>query len=333
MYAPCAAGVDGTPFSIDGSLSSDVSGKALASFLWTYTGTGASDLQAAIAAQSSEVSVAVPGSVLSTLPAGDYTVALVVTNFMGIASTAATANITMVQGSYAPSFYIDGPPEQSFVLADAGLELDVQLDPTSICDGLTPSFKWGFAPGSSPTFDLAAVETQSSFALTATQLSQAGAKAGSTYQLLLQGQLLDAAGNASAPTPTQAKVSVTFRRSPLRASVNGPSGWVPSTQAVVFSVSAVDPDSAKGAKFQFSWACSREDGKACFPDPTKKGNQSANGSWSLLAADLASNVAHTFTVTVKATDGSNRVATASRSVTVITVVSRGIPLLRSRHYS
>lgn len=309
VYGPCPGSTVGVPFTFDGSLSFDYSGKPLTSYAWTYTGTDA--LSGAFTDQSSMSMVTVNGAIVASLTAGSYTVSLTVTNFLG-KSSQASGSITVETGKYAPAFTIAGPPTQAFILGVDGLPIRVNIDETSLCAGYTTTWSWGFAQGSADTFDLTAVQSAVPLIMTPSDLSQAGAKVGKTYNLVLTGSLVDSSSVVSASAT--ASVSVTFGATPLRVSLNGPAGWVADSSMVMLTPNAVDPDNQKGARFIYIWSCTRADGQACFADAQKKGTQYPNGTWVFAASALQIDMSHLFTVTVNTTDSTKRSASAFQSV-------------------
>jgi hypothetical protein len=118
----------------DGGFSADGLGRPLAKFEWAQVGSTNARLAAAITnanAGSGSMRLVIPGSALTSIPNGDYTLRLNVTNFLGT-SAAAEATFAKQASGTAPVVSVLGGLTQAFTVAD-GIKVSTALLASSVC--------------------------------------------------------------------------------------------------------------------------------------------------------------------------------------------------------
>lgn len=127
----------------DASYSKDPSGRQLAGYAWSQSGTVNPVLQALVDAANAGTGadrLVLPPSSITQLPNADYILAVTVTSYLGVANTA-SMTFSKTGAGTAPVVSIVGGQTQEFKLSE-GIRVSSQLIAKSVCSGKQVGGLW-----------------------------------------------------------------------------------------------------------------------------------------------------------------------------------------------
>lgn len=270
-------------------------GRAITKYAWKQVGSaGDVVINAAVDAANSAnggtgaPQLTIPGTMLSKIPAGAYTISLTVTNRMG-ASNSNTFSFSKVAAGVAPVVTIAGGLSSYSFKWSEGISLTTQLLASSVCSNSKVEWSWR-------VYDWPEFNASFPQGYTKKDLVVPGPIAPTaTYP-----KASVAARFASRTEATVLNITLYGQASELRPVLRGPSGSVRMDRTIVLNAtSSMDPDDPANSitPFSIAWDCRRSD----WPTPCYTGRPFGSQqelSWSFEGSNLAAGVEYTFTATL-----------------------------------